>query len=323
MSDSPDQKKPAQKTKFKIRSLLAPTRVLSFDDVPTMGELQQAVQNKFAAQQEELKACSLWYRDNEFEDLQIIDQSDLEACVDEARILQGLTEGAGQLRVVLYLLEKTQTVEQVLGHGSFDDETFLSCAQSTGNQSQGFVMMDGGLDLDCLDTKSADNSFAEDLNTANQEYARADVMHETRRPDEDREDASEKLETMIFEILTLTDKNELAAKYPKFATLCLNASDSQSDLITKLIPAFKTEAPTITQLEPKVVQPANKIPEAVPAPKQPIKPKAPAQKLPERRHPAPRHGNAAGYDIIKGFFDGVSAAITSLGSIEFACDSHQ
>ena len=184
-------------------------------------------------------------------------------------------------------------------------------------------MMDGGLDLECLETKSADNSFAEDLNAANQEYGRADLLHETPRPDEDREDISEKLETMMFEILTLTDKNELAAKYPKFAALCLNASDSQRDQFTKLIPAFKTEAPTITQLEPKVVQPATKNPEPVSAPKQPTKPKASAQRLPERRHQAPRHGNPAGYDIIKGFFDGVSAAITSLGSIEFACDSHQ
>lgn len=323
MSDSQDQKKSAQKTKFKVRSLLAPTRVLSFDDVPTMGELQQAVQNKFVTQQEELKVCSLWYRDNEFEDLQIIDQSDLEACLDEARILQGLTDGAGQLRVVLYLLEQTQTVEQVLGSGSFDDETFLSCAQSTGNQSQGFVMMDGGLDLDCLVTKSAENSFAEDLNVANQEHAHADLIHEARRPDDDRREINEKLEIMIFDILTLTDQNELAAKYPKFAALCLNASESQRDQISKLLPSVKMDTPIITQSEPKVVQPASIISEPVAGPKQVTKPKAPTQKLPERRNPTPRHVNPAGYDIIKGFFDGVSAAITSLGSIEFACDSHQ
>lgn len=314
----------AQRIKIKVRSLFRQPRVLTFPSPLSFGTLKSAIQSKFDLDESNTTNFTLWYRDNECEDLQIIDQSDLDACIDEALMLQGLNKPVdGCVRVAAYLLAAGQSIRSVLEQigDIVVDDSFASCAESINSLHEGFVEIESPDQSDDA-RKFNDRAFSMadpkdeledwgDFNTAPPMFVQQASQH----------NCQEVFEQMMFEFLTSSDQGSLLERYPKFGALMQEASESQRDQIARMIPAFKKEAPSIPIQKPEVVEPVLK-PRVVEQPT-PAQPKSMRPRPEQKRHAQPDPQGVNGFDIIKGIFDGVSTAIGALGSIEFACSQKQ
>jgi hypothetical protein len=327
-----------QKLKIKLRTMFAPTRVLKFEGFLGFAQLQEACRAKLALGEDVICNYTLWYRDNEFEDLQIIDQSDLDACIDEARILQQLSSqdevvGAETkglqldqevklLRVVIYLLEKEQSVEQVLGTASMNDETFGSHAGNIELISDGFHLLPTNQHNHLEEAQHLEVTFTNQDRSDDEDWREFSAFKPAQASQPFTEpiklNTQEQFQEMLFDFLSVNDETVLLAKYSKFAELLSNATEIQKTQISKIVPALRKDSTTITQLEPQIIQPTVRVvtPPALLVQTQPPIQRVMHQPAPKVCKQPPRQQTPAGYEMIRGFFDGMSAMFDSLGSTE-------